>query len=253
MIDSVTFKTSVANNKNFEQNCEPANPLRLSVNITSLTTLSNYSQVVLKPEFDKDIVEVSCKIDEMLMLSPDKIKLPYSFKLDEINGERFFNTQGDLELIREYENDIIREYYPANNIYAGKIKELDRATGAIISKISLELKEDNTYKTNIIVFDASLNDKYTIFQTEEDGSVNSITEIFEKGRNFRTLFKNPQTSTPERFMESKENTEGSFEVTDCKLNPDIQEIKYITEDKEISIKYNDTQKIIDVKRKVSEI
>ncbi len=253
MIDSVTFKTSVANNKNFEQNSEPANPLRLRANLSSLNTLSNYNQVLLKPKFDKDIADVSCKIDEMITLTPDKIKLPYSFKLDEINGERFYNSQGNLELIREYENDIIREYYPANNIYAGKIKEIDKADGTIISKISLELKEDNTYKTNIIIFDNSINDQYTIFQTEEDGIVSSITEIFEKGRKFRTLFKNPQTLKPERFIESKENKEGNFEVTDCRLNPEIQEIKYIKDDKEISIKYNSTQKIIDVKRKVSEV
>ena len=51
MIDPITFKTNVAYNKKVEQNPEiqSPNPLRLKANLSSLTALSNYNQVLLKP------------------------------------------------------------------------------------------------------------------------------------------------------------------------------------------------------------
>ena len=55
MIDPITFKTNVAYNKKVEQNPEiqSPNPLRLKANLSSLTALSNYNQVLLKPKYDK--------------------------------------------------------------------------------------------------------------------------------------------------------------------------------------------------------
>ena len=115
MIDPITFKTNVAYNKKVEQNPEiqSPNPLRLKANLSSLTALSNYNQVLLKPKFDKDSAEILNRVGEMTNISPDKLKLPYSFKLDEINGERIYAKDGRLKVIREYETDTVRQYYPA--------------------------------------------------------------------------------------------------------------------------------------------
>ena len=51
-----------------------------------------------------------------------------------------------------------------------------------------------------------------MFQVEDNGTISSITEIFEKGKNFRTLFRNPETAIPERYIEALENKDGEFEV-----------------------------------------
>ena len=89
-----------------------------------------------------------------------------------------------------------------------------------------------------------------MFQVEDNGTISSITEIFEKGKNFRTLFRNPETAIPERYIEALENKDGEFEVIDCRLNPEVQEIKRTTA---VNIKYENNQKIIDVKRKIPEV
>ena len=237
MIDPITFKTNVAYNKKVEQNPEiqSPNPLRLKANLSSLTALSNYNQVLLKPKFDKDSAEILNRVGEMTNISPDKLKL------DEINGERIYAKDGRLKVIREYETDTVRQYYPADdNIHAGKILEIDKNSGTIVSKIEPVIQPDGTIKTNIIVFD-------------DNGTVSSITEIFEKGKNFRTLFRNPETAIPERYIEALENKDGEFEVIDCRLNPEVQEIKRTTAAKEVNIKYENNQKIIDVKRKIPEV
>ena len=92
-----------------------------------------------------------------------------------------------------------------------------------------------------------------MFQVEDNGTISSITEIFEKGKNFRTLVRNPETAIPERYIEALENKDGEFEVIDCRLNPEVQEIKRTTAAKEVNIKYENNQKIIDVKRKIPEV
>ena len=256
MLFRSTFKTNVAYNKKVEQNPEiqSPNPLRLKANLSSLTALSNYNQVLLKPKFDKDSAEILNRVGEMTNISPDKLKLPYSFKLDEINGERIYAKDGRLKVIREYETDTVRQYYPADdNIHAGKILEIDKNSGTIVSKIEPVIQPDGTIKTNIIVFDGKINNKYTMFQVEDNGTISSITEIFEKGKNFRTLFRNPETAIPERYIEALENKDGEFEVIDCRLNPEVQEIKRTTAAKEVNIKYENNQKIIDVKRKIPEV
>ena len=80
-----------------------------------------------------------------------------------------------------------------------------------------------------------------MFQVEDNGTISSITEIFEKGKNFRTLFRNPETAIPERYIEALENKDGEFEVIDCRLNPEVQEIKRTTAAKEVNIKYENNQ------------
>ena len=259
MINKITFKASVAYNKQVEEknaHNDSPNPLRLKANLSSLAAISNYNQVLLKPKFDKDTIGIVNNVSDMLKLTPNKLELPYSFKVDEINGERNFDNNGNLKLIKEYKNDTITEYYPTeNNEFIKTILEKDKTTGNIISKIEPILQEDGTFKTNIIIFDEKINGKFTMLQTEESGNITSITEIFENGKNFRTLLLNDKNLKPERYIESKENNSGDFEIIDCKFNSkqEVKELKQINSNKEVLIKYDGNKKIIDVKRKIPEV
>ena len=156
MIDPLTFKASVAYNKQVEEeNASESspNPLRLKANLSSLAAISNYNQVLLKPKIDKDTIGVINAAAEMMKLVPAKLELPYSFKTDDINGERIYDSNGKLKLIKEYKSDTITEYYPSENPETIKnILEKDKA-GNIISKIQPVKQEDGTYKTNVIIFD----------------------------------------------------------------------------------------------------
>lgn len=93
-----------------------------------------------------------------------------------------------------------------------------------------------------------------MFQVEDSGNINSVTEIFENGKNFRSLIFNPKNLHPERYIESKENKDGEFELTDCKFgkNFDVKELKQITPAKEVNITYSGNRKNIDVRRKIPE-
>ena len=257
MIDPLTFKASVAYNKQVEEeNASESspNPLRLKANLSSLAAISNYNQVLLKPKIDKDTIGVINAAAEMMKLVPAKLELPYSFKTDDINGERIYDNNGKLKLIKEYKSDTITEYYPSENPETIKnILEKDKA-GNIISKIQPVKQEDGTYKTNVIIFDEKINNKYIMFQVEDSGNINSVTEIFENGKNFRSLIFNPKNLHPERYIESKENKDGEFELTDCKFgkNFDVKELKQITPAKEVNITYSGNRKNIDVRRKIPE-
>ena len=257
MIDPLTFRASVEYNKQIEEESSPQNspnPLRLKVNLSSLAAISNYNQVLLKPQFDKDTVGIISNVSEMVKLTPAKLDLPYSFKTDEINGERIFDKNNNLQLIRDYKNDTVTEYYPSEDKNIIKtILEKDK-NGNIISKIEPIIQKDGTIKTNVIIFDEAMNNKYTMFQIEEGGNINSITEILNNEKNFRTLIFNSGSLNPERYIESKENKDGEFEITDCKFGTNLQinELKQITPVKEVSITYSGNKKIIDVRRKIPE-
>ena len=253
-IDKITFRANVEYNKKIEQNLinESTNPLRLKANLSSLSALSNYNQVLVKPKFDKDSMDILTSIDELKKLIPDKLELPYSFELDAINGERIYDTEGKLCYIREYGNDIIRDYYPSENgLKVAKIFEINKNTGALISKIEPAIRQDGSLKTNITIFDEKINNKYTIIQLGEDSNINSITEFSGKGKDFRTLFKNPYNGTPIRYIEAKENNGGEFEFLDCRLdsNQNITEIKKLSTTRETNINYSGNKKIIDVKQR----
>lgn len=254
MINPITFRASVAYNKEVEQNLinESPNPLRLKANLSSLSALSNYNQVLVKPKFDKDIMYVLTRIDELSKLTPAKLEMPYSFDLDSVNGERIYDKSGSLLYIREFGSDFVREYYPAEE--SSKIQlilERDKNTGALISKVQPIQRKDGSIKTNVTIFDEKINNKYTMFQVEEDGSVRSITEFSGKGKDFRTLFRNLYKHEPVRYIEARETDDGDFEFLDSRLdsNRQVTEIKRMTSSKEVNIKYAGTQKIIDVKQK----
>lgn len=254
MINPITFRASVAYNKEVEQNLinESPNPLRLKANLSSLSALSNYNQVMVRPKFDKDIMYVLTRIDELSKITPAKLEMPYSFDLDSINGERMYDESGKLLYIREFGSDFVREYYPAKD--SNKIEriiEKNKDTGSIISKVEQIKRNDGTIKTNVTIFDDKINNRYTLFQVEEDGTVSCVTEFSGKGKDFKTLFKNPYNNAPLRYIEAKEGEDGDFEFLDSRLdsNQQITEIKRMASSKEINIRYVGNQKIVDVKQK----
>ena len=227
-----------------------SNPLSLKTNLTSLTTLADYSysQILKKQKFDKDLAAILHRVEKLRKALPQKLEMPYCFTTSEVNGERVFDENNKLCLIKEYCSDFVREYYPAadneNVIY--KILERNKQTGEIISKIDRSLKNDESIKTTVIVFDENINNKYIMFQVEEDSMISSITDIYNNGREFQTLFINPITLLAEQYIESMETSNKGFVIINCKLKSDteVENIKINTEEKDIFIEYNNNQKII---------
>ena len=90
---------------------QTSNPMYARAEISSLA-LSDYNQTIPRPKYDKDILEIIEMSRVLNNLAPIKISIP-SLKLDEINGDRFYNDDGTLSFIREEESDIVRDYYPS--------------------------------------------------------------------------------------------------------------------------------------------
>lgn len=243
MINPITFKASVEYNKIAAQK-ESANPLCEKVDMNGVNALSNYNQVLLRPKYDKDAIEVLNKARDMNNLAPKKLEIPHSFNIDEVNGERVYKKDGTLAYIREYENEIIREYYPQNTKIE-KVIERNKKTGQIIAKI--EPQEGRGIK--LTVFDDKINNKYTMFQLEEDGLISAITEFSGKGQSFRTLFRNPDTTMPVRYLEARDNDDGEFAVLDSRFDNSgrVLEIKKMTDAKQVKIEYEGDKKNISVK------
>lgn len=236
-----------------------SNPLSLKTNLTSLTTLADYSysQILTKQKFDKDTVAILNRVENLRKALPQKIEMPYCFITSEINGERIFDKNNNLYYIKEYRSDCIREYYPAQED-AGiihKILERNKFSGEIISKIERKIKDDKSIKITVIIFDENINNKYIMFQVEENNTITSITEFFNNGREFKTLLINSKTLFPERYAESMEIKGKGFIVINCKLKSDseIENIKINTNEKNIFIEYKNNKKIIDVRRKIKNI
>ena len=253
-INPMSFKSSVSYNKKVElaNQDNPPNPMRLKANLSSLAALSNYNQISIKPKFDYDSVEVLTKVDALSKLIPQNMHIPYSFKLADINGEQIYAKDNQLACIREYDNEIVRDYIPSKKAGdVAQIIERDRNSGEVISKIERSQKEGSENKINITVYDDKLNDKYTMFQIE-DGAVSSITEFSANGKNFRKLIRDTYNNKPQRYMEAKEDSEGEFIFTDAMLNSkcEVSEIKKVSANKETCIKYDGVQKIVDVKQKI---
>lgn len=231
---------------------QSSNPWTADTNLSN-KNLSEYSQILKRPKYDTDIAKFTEIARILNNLAP--IRLPvYNFKADEINGDRYRRPDGTLLLIREYDSDVIRDYYydtnPNNPDYTiNRILEHDRTTGRLRAKIEPIIKEGRDLKINVAIFDKKVNNKYTILQLSSDGIVNNISEFTGNGKSFQTLFRNTQTFKPIRYIEGKEDKETGFIMVDCLFTEkgDIARIKQYTKRKEICVDYTDTQKHISVK------
>lgn len=229
-----------------------SNPLEAKVDAFK-TSLSDYSQEIPRPKYDSDVADIVEIVRILNNMAP--IRMPeYNFNLNEINGEHYTKPDGTLLLVREYDNDVIRDYYVAKNPVdedhtIDRILEHDKKTGRLRTKIEPITRAGSRIKTNITIFDEKINNKYTIIQLADDGIVNNITEFTGKGKSFQTLFRNVYNSKPVRYLEGKDSKENGFEMIDCLFgeNGDVARIKRYNNKREVSIDYTEKTKNIRVK------
>ena len=212
--------------------------------------LSNYSQEMNRPKYDKDINEIIEIVRILNNLAPLRMPI-YNFNLDEINGDRYYKPDGSLLLVREYDSDIIRDYYVAQKkedcpFSISRILEHDKITGRLRAKIEPINKKRSNVATNVTIFDSKINNKYTIMQLSEDGIVNNISEFTGKGKSFQTLFRNVETFKPARYLEGRDNKEEGFFMIDCIFDKEgnIARIKRYNSNKETCIEYTKNKKNI---------
>ncbi len=249
------FKSSIEN----EKKTAPAlnqlsNPL-FAKKTESSNALTDYTQSIPRGNFDKDIAEILEVVRILNNLAP--IRMPeYNFNIDEINGEHYYRPDGSLLLIREYDSDVIRDYYATQmdeecEYGVSRILEHDKKAGRLRTKIEPITRKGSRLTTNITIFDSKINNKYTIIQLSDGGFVNNISEFTGNGKSFQTLFRNIQTLKPARYLEGKESMEAGFIMTDCIFDLDgkIVRIKRYANNKEVNINYTQDTKNISVKTK----
>ena len=250
MADLSNYQKSLSEDYKIENKLSRlSNPLSAEY-LNEKVGLSNYSQEMLRPKYDKDVEELAETVRLLNNMAPTKMP-EYNFNTEEINGERYKRPDGTLLLIREYDTDIIRDYYVSQEDVSkiGYIKEHDKISGRIRTKIEPIARKGSQAKTNITIFDEKINNKYTIFQLADDGVVINITEFSGKGKSFKTLFRNVLTIKPVRYLEGKDRKEGGFEMIDCIFGTDgsIARIKRYNNKKEVNISYTDVTKTVSVK------
>ena len=254
MSDYSNFKTSLENNKKISlQMLQASNPLAATISDNSVV-LTDYSKEISRPKYDKDILDIIEVVKILNNLAP--IRMPiYNFNLNEINGEHFYRPDGTLLLVREYDGDLIRDYYVGKTenpeITISRILEHDKNSGRLRAKIEPITRKGSRLNTNITIFDEKINKKYTIIQLSDDGIVNNISEFTGKGKSFQTLFRNIYTRKPARYLEGKD-TENGFEMVDCIFDTEgqIARIKRYSNKKEINIDYTKDKKNVSVKTKL---
>lgn len=246
-----TSSSAFSSEKSSEQ---LSNPLKSEIH-TSAEGLKNYSQTIARPRYDQDIAQVIEIVRILNNMAP--IRMPeYNFNIDEINGERYYKPDGTLLLVRDFDSDVIRDYYYDPNFTdhqysVSRIYEHDKNTGRLKVKIEPITRPGSRLKTNIAIFDEKINKKYTIIQLSEGGIVNNISEFTGQGKSFKTLFRNIYNFKPVRYLEGKDNKENGFEMIDCLFteNGEVARIKKYNNKKEVNIDYSENQKHIVVKGK----
>lgn len=229
---------------------QSSNPLRMS---TEKSALSNYNRTVSRSLYDEDAHRITEVVRILNNLAP--LSMPvYNFNIDEINGERYYKPDGTLLFVRDFDSDVIRDYYYNPNAdkaeyTVSRILEHDKNTGRLRVKIEPITREGSRLKTTIAIFDEKINNKYTIIQLSDNGIVNNISEFSGKGKSFQTLFRNTRTFKPVRYIEGNDNKENGFEMVDCIFSEggEIVRIRQYNNKRETNINYTSTQKQISVK------
>ena len=246
----IKFGSNISSfNKGFEQS---SNPLGAASPGDS-GNLSEYSRTVERSGYDSDVAKIVEIVRILNNMAP--VRMPeYNFNIDEINGERFYKPDGTLLLVRDFDSDVIRDYYfnpeytePEYSV--SRILEHDKNTGRLKVKIEPITRTGSRLRTSIAIFDEKINNKYIIIQLAEGGIVNNISEFSGKGKSFQTLFRNIYTLKPVRYLEGKDDKETGFEMIDCLFteNGDVARIKRYNKKREINIHYSENQKKITVK------
>jgi hypothetical protein len=231
---------------------QASNPLSSQV-LNTDSGLANYSQSMKKPKYDNDIIEVIETVRVLNNLAPLRMPI-YNFNAEEINGEQYNKPDGTPLLIREWDSDLIRDYYLSSDAkIVSRILEHDKNTGRLRTKIEPNNRDGRYLKINITIFDEKINNKYTLMQLSEGGIVNNITEFTGKGKSFQSLFRDIHTFKPVRYLEGKDDKEHGFIMLDCifGLDGNVARIKRYTNKKEIDINYTKDCKNISVRTKSS--
>ena len=217
---------------------------------TNNIALTNYTKTTKKPTYDEDSIKIIEIVRILNNLFPRNLPT-YNFDISEINGEYYYLPSGKFLLIRDFDTDIIRDYYPSkdNPNIVGRILEHNKKTGILKTKIEPIYVNGELSKVNVTIFDQKINKKYTIIQTLPDGTVSNMSEFLQDGKSFKTLFRNTNNYKPVRYIEGKINQELGFVITDCLLdsNGAIARIKTYSKKKEVNIEYTDDKKNITVK------
>lgn len=229
-----------------------SNPMKSDTNL-SHNNLKQYNQTTARSGYDEDIAQIVEIVRILNNMAP--IRMPeYNFNIDEINGEHFYKPDGTLLLVRDFDSDVIRDYYYNPNYEdrkysVSRILEHDKNTGRLRVKIEHISRAGSRSKTSIAIFDEKINRKYTIIQLSEGGIVNNISEFAGDGKSFQTLFRNINNFKPVRYLEGRDNKETGFEMIDCLFTEsgNIARIKRYNKKREINIDYTGSQKSITVK------
>ena len=255
MSEYLKFKSSIENEKVVSAGlAQKSNPLATKITDSALA-LTDYSKSLSRRQHDEDLTKMLEVVRILNNLAP--IRMPeYIFNIEEINGERYYKPDGSLLLIREYDSDVIRDYYATQKnetcIYSvSRILEHEKKSGRLKTKIEPISRVGSRIKTNITIFDLKVNNKYTIIQLSEGGFVNNISEFTGKGKSFQTLFRNIQTFKPARYIEGKDGMEIGFEMIDCIFDSEgnVVRIKKYSNNREVKIDYTPESKNVSVKTK----
>lgn len=256
MDENTEIKISTAASYLGHNTKELSNPLKSQSDNTK-NGLSSYVQNIPRPKYDEDIAKIIEIVRILNNMAP--LRMPeYNFNIDEINGERFYKPDGTLLFVRDFDNDVIRDYYynpdaVDNKCSVARILEHDKNSGRLKVKIEPLTRAGSRLTTSIAIFDEKINKKYTIIQLSEGGIVNNISEFSGQGKSFQTLFRNIYNFKPVRYLEGKDNKETGFEMIDCLFTPegDVARIKKYNNKKEVDIDYKGNQKQITVKTKTT--
>ena len=248
------FETEVKDSaiSSADRHFQASDPLKSKTNEPA-NGLKNYSQTVERPNYDEDIAQILEVVRILNNMAP--VRMPeYNFNVDEINGERFYKPDGTLLLVRDFDNEVIRDYYynpdfenPEYSI--SRILEHDKNTGRLKVKIEPITRPGSRLKTSIAIFDEKINNKYTIMQLSEGGIVNNFSEFSGKGKSFQTLFRNIYNFKPVRYIEGRDSKDKEFEMIDCLFTDsgEVARIRRYNSKREVNIDYNDNQKRVTVK------
>ena len=254
MKDLSKYETSIENEKRIlTKTSQNSNPM--SEKNENNIILTDYTQSLPRQKYDKDINEIIEVVRILNNLAP--LRMPeYNFNITEINGEHYYKPDGTLLLIREYDSDVIRDYYANSDSTdteygISRILEHDKMSGRLRTKIEPIKRKGSRLKTNITIFDLKVNNKYTIIQLSDNGIVNNISEFSGKGKSFQTLYRNIYNFKPARYMEGKDNKDSGFEMVDCIFDSEgnIARIKKYSNKKETCIDYTDNSKKVSHKTK----
>ena len=110
MVDYSNYKVSIENDKMKTKDLiQASNPMSAKKSDSDLA-LTDYSHSIPRQQYDKDMAEIIEIVRILNNMAP--VRMPeYNFNLDEINGERYYRPDGTLLLVREYDSDVIRDYY----------------------------------------------------------------------------------------------------------------------------------------------